>query len=134
MPRAAACAVAQAPTGCCRGDAFARAYEASALKQSNDEELDAALQQRSALTKDAIKELAVTQATVTPFWWALCVMFKVRCRPPCLQTKHADVWRMSSKGGCTGSENFSVTPRLAGRQVTYVIGPSQKPKVALQSC
>lgn len=63
----------------CRGEAFAKAYEESALKGQNDEELDAALQQRSALNKDTLRELSVTQATVTPFWWALYIMFKVRC-------------------------------------------------------
>ena len=62
-----------------RGEAFAKAYEESMLKRENDEELDAALQQRSTLNKDTLKELSVTQATVTPFWWALYVMFKVRC-------------------------------------------------------
>ena len=66
----------------CRGEAFARAYEASDLKRSNEEELDAAMQQRSSLNKDTLKELAVTRATVTPFWWALHVMFKVRCFTP----------------------------------------------------
>ena len=63
----------------CRGEAFAKAYEESALKRSNDEDLEAALQQHSSLNKDTLKELSVTQATVTPFWWALFVMFKVRC-------------------------------------------------------
>ena len=100
--------MAQAPLGSCRGEAFAKAYEESALKRSNDEELDAALQQRSALTKDALKELAVTRATVTPFWWALYVMFKVRCRPLYLHPIHlheggsaagvaAQAWRKSLK-------------------------------------
>ena len=63
----------------CRGEAFAKAYEESALRAQNDEELDAALQQRSALNKDTLRELSVAQATVTPFWWALYIMFKVRC-------------------------------------------------------
>ena len=70
----------------CRGEAFARAYEASELKRSNDEELDVAMQQRSSLNKDTLKELTVTRATVTPFWWALQVMFKV-CAASLLETR-----------------------------------------------
>lgn len=66
----------------CRGEAFAKAYEGSDLKKSNDKELDVAMQQRSSLNKDALKELSVTRATVTPFWWALYVMAKVRCSFP----------------------------------------------------
>ena len=40
------------------------------------------MQQPSSLSKDTLKEVAVTRATVTPFWWALQVMFKVRCFTP----------------------------------------------------
>ena len=68
----------------CRGEAFSKAYESSELKRSNDEELDVALQRRSTVSKDTMKELSVTRATLTPFWWAIYTMFKVRCLPASL--------------------------------------------------
>ena len=42
------------------------------------EQLGSAMQQHSSLSKNTLKELSVKRATVTPFWWALYIMFKVR--------------------------------------------------------
>ena len=66
-----------------RADAFAGMYEGSALKGANDAELDSALQQRSTLRADTARELAITRETVTPFWWGLWVMLRVRLRAAC---------------------------------------------------
>lgn len=57
---------------------FADMYEASPLKMSNDAELDAMLKQNSSLNPATLKELSVKRATVTPFWWALWIMFRFR--------------------------------------------------------
>ena len=61
----------------CRGDAFAGMYEGSDLKRTNEVELDSALQQRSIIKASTMQELAITRATVTPFWWGLWVMLRV---------------------------------------------------------
>ena len=102
----------------CRGEAFAKAYEESALKRSNDEELEAVLQQRSSLNKDTLKELSVTQATVTPFWWALFIMIKVRCRPPSYIPIDACLWSPCSQAGSTGPELGAVDNVLCGLSCT----------------
>ena len=62
----------------CRSETFIKAYANSELRQRNIEELHSAMQQHSSMSKDALKELSVKRATVTPFWWALYIMFKVR--------------------------------------------------------
>ena len=109
----------------CRGEAFAKAYEESTLKRSNDEELEAALQQHSSLNKDTLKELSVTQATVTPFWWALFVMFKVRCQysvtPPdqCMSMEACPC----SQGGRRPSGHLTTALGLAGMHVTCTCIP-----------
>ena len=36
---------------------------------------------RSVISKESLKELKTKRATVTPFWWALLVLFKVRYPP-----------------------------------------------------
>lgn len=56
---------------------FADFYETSALKAANDAELDGLLKQSSSLSPASLKELSVKRATVTPFWWALWIMFRV---------------------------------------------------------
>ncbi|CAL8464553.1 g4088 [Coccomyxa elongata] len=61
-----------------RGGMFADMYEASALKAANDEELDGMLKQNSSVNPATLKELSVKRATVTPFWWALWIMFRFR--------------------------------------------------------
>lgn len=61
-----------------RGGMFADTYEASALKAANDEELDGMLKQHSSVNPATMKELSVKRATVTPFWWALWIMFRFR--------------------------------------------------------
>lgn len=61
-----------------RGGTFADMYEASALKAANDEELDGMLKQNSSVNPATLKELSVKRATVTPFWWALWIMFRFR--------------------------------------------------------
>ena len=53
-------------------------YEGSELKRANDAELDSALQQHSALRAETLQQLATVQATVTPFWWGLWIMLRVR--------------------------------------------------------
>ena len=66
----------------CRSEAFTEAYAHSELRQRNIQELDSVMQQHSSLSRDTLKELSVKRATVTPFWWALYIMFKVRsCFP-----------------------------------------------------
>ena len=68
--------------GTCRSETFTKAYADSELRQRNMEELGSAMQQHSSLSRDTLKELSVKRATVTPFWWALYIMFKVRnCFP-----------------------------------------------------
>ena len=53
-------------------------YEGSDYSRANNAELDGALQQRSSIRAGALRELAITRATVTPFWWGLWVMLRVR--------------------------------------------------------
>jgi len=60
---------------------FADFYETSALKAANDAELDGLLKQSSSLSPASLKELSVKRATVTPFWWALWIMFRVSPEP-----------------------------------------------------
>lgn len=62
-----------------RSETFTKAYADGELRQRNMEQLGSAMQQHSSLSKDTLKELSVKRATVTPFWWALYIMFKVRC-------------------------------------------------------
>ena len=66
----------------CRSETFTKAYADSELRQRNMQELGSAMQQHSSLSKDTLKELSVKRATVTPFWWALYIMFKVHYRLP----------------------------------------------------
>ena len=60
---------------------FAGMYEGSELKRANDAELDCALQQHSALRAETLAQLATVQATVTPFWWGLWILLRVRQLP-----------------------------------------------------
>jgi hypothetical protein len=53
-------------------------YEGSELKKANDAELDSALQQHSTLRAETLQQLSIKQATVTPFYWALYTMLRVR--------------------------------------------------------
>ncbi|CAK0787534.1 hypothetical protein CVIRNUC_010754 [Coccomyxa viridis] len=61
-----------------RSETFTKAYADSELRQRNMEQLGSAMQQHSSLSKNTLKELSVKRATVTPFWWALYIMFKFR--------------------------------------------------------
>ena len=53
-------------------------YQNSGLRADNDAELDAAMTQRSTIRRATLAELAVQHATVTPFWWGLWIMLRVR--------------------------------------------------------
>jgi hypothetical protein len=75
-----------------RADVFAGMYEGSELKSTNDAELDSALQQRSTMRAETTQELSITRETVTPWWFGLFVMLRVRpCRheSPLTRNTHA---------------------------------------------
>ena len=85
-----------------RGGEFAEAYAQSELYGQNaalisSENEEAAI--RNSLTTQ--RALAVTQSTVTPFWWGLWVLLKVRVNPqPILMRVTAR--RQSPDGGASG--------------------------------
>ncbi|KAF6250828.1 P-loop containing nucleoside triphosphate hydrolase protein [Scenedesmus sp. NREL 46B-D3] len=61
-----------------RGGAFADAYEASPLKQANDEEAVLLVQSHADLPLQVQRELGTRSETVTPWWWGLRTLIKYR--------------------------------------------------------
>ena len=55
-------------------------YEGSSLKAQNDKALEGWMTLSSTIPPKTLAELAVKHATVTPFWWGLWVMLRVRGR------------------------------------------------------
>lgn len=63
-----------------RADEFADAYAESELYAENARLMTSRPGMESRTSITTIQELAVTQGTVTPFWWGLWVLIKVRPR------------------------------------------------------
>ena len=59
-------------------DQMAAAYDKSDMKKSVEEQIDAKLDERSSLSEDEYKQIAGGRATVTPFWFGIKTLFKVR--------------------------------------------------------
>lgn len=79
---------------------MAALYASSGLKRRNDGDVAAHAKQRSVIGKESLKELKTRRATVTPFWWALGVLFKVRHHGRVIQVELSTPW---TRHGCSAT-------------------------------
>jgi ATP-binding cassette subfamily G (WHITE) protein 2 len=62
-----------------KGGDLATVYEKSDIKANNDAQLERLMSEKASdLPPEVLKELQVTKATVTPWWWAFKTLVKYR--------------------------------------------------------